>query len=58
VVSTEDTTEIWEDLREETTEKVRGRGNRSGRADSPITDEAEVEKSFWLSHQKKIIIII
>jgi hypothetical protein len=30
-------------------EKVRGRANRQVRADSPMADEAEVEKSFWLS---------
>ena len=30
-------------------EKVRGNKNRSARADSPMTDDAEVEKSFWLS---------
>jgi hypothetical protein len=44
VVSTEDTTEIWE-----TVEKVRGRVNTSGRTDSSMTDETEVEMSFWLS---------
>ena len=30
-------------------EKVRGRANRQVREDSPMSDEAEVEKSFWLS---------
>jgi hypothetical protein len=30
-------------------EKVRGNKNRSARADSPMTDDTEVEKSFWLS---------
>ena len=30
-------------------EKVKGRANRQVRADSPRVDEAEVEKSFWLS---------
>jgi hypothetical protein len=49
VVSTEDTDEIWGTAKEEAMEKVRGRANRQVRADSPITDEAEVEKSFWLS---------
>jgi hypothetical protein len=28
-------------------EKVRGRANRPVRADSPMVDESEVEKSFW-----------
>jgi hypothetical protein len=41
--------EIWEEAKEETMEKVRGRENRPARADSPMTDEAEVEKSFWLN---------
>ena len=35
--------------RETVIEKVRGWMNRSGRADSPMVDEAEVEKSFWLN---------
>jgi hypothetical protein len=30
-------------------EKVRGRVNRQVRADSPMTDEAEVEKSLWIN---------
>jgi hypothetical protein len=30
-------------------EKVRGRANRPTRADSPMADEAEVEKSFWFN---------
>jgi hypothetical protein len=30
-------------------EKVRGRANRPARVDSPIADEAEVKRSFWLS---------
>jgi hypothetical protein len=48
VVSTEDTDEIWEAAKEEATEKVRRRANKSARADSPMADEAEVEKSYWL----------
>ena len=48
-VSTEDTDEIWEAVKEEAIEKVTGRANRSARADSPMADEAEVGKSFWLS---------
>jgi hypothetical protein len=28
---------------------VRGKENRSARADSPMPDETEVEKSFWFS---------
>ena len=46
VVSTEDTTEIWEKTRETAIEKVSGRENRSARADSSMVDEEEVEKSF------------
>ena len=38
VVSTEDTVEIWEAAREVAIEKVRGRANRSTRADSPRVD--------------------
>jgi hypothetical protein len=49
VVSTEDTDKIWKESREESMEKVKGRANRQVRADSPRVDEAEVEKSFWLS---------
>ncbi len=49
VVSTEDTAEIWETVRKEATEKIRGNKNRSARADSPMAHEAEVEESFWLS---------
>ena len=49
VVSDEDTNEIWETVKKETIEKVRGNKNGSGRADSPMTGEKEVEKSFWIS---------
>jgi hypothetical protein len=49
VVSTEDKDEIWETAKEEAMEKVNGRANRPARADSPMPDEAEVEKSFWFS---------
>ena len=49
VVSTEDTDEIWEAAKEEAMEKAKGKANRRARADSPMVDEAEVEKSFWLS---------
>ena len=51
VVSDEDTNEIWETVKKEVIEKVRGNKGRSGRADSPMVDEEEVEKLFWLSHQ-------
>ncbi len=40
--------EIWEETKEEVTERVRGRVNRSVREDSPMADETEVQKSFWL----------
>ncbi len=46
MVSTEDTGEIWESVKEEAMEKVRGRTTVSVRADLPMTDEVEVEKSF------------
>ena len=49
VVSTEDTKKIWKAAKEEAMEKVKGRANRRVRADSPMVDETEVEKSFWLS---------
>ena len=48
MVSTEDTSEIWETVREEAIEKVRGNKNRSVRVDSPMVDEVEVQKSFCL----------
>ena len=34
--------EIWETLKKETMEKVRGNKNRSARAESPMTDEEEI----------------
>jgi len=46
VVSTEDTVEIWETVKEEAMEKAKGKAIRQTRADSPRIDEAEVEKSF------------
>ncbi len=49
VVSTEDTDEIWDASKEEAMEKTKGRETRRARADSPMVDETEVEKSFWLS---------
>jgi hypothetical protein len=66
VVSTEDTDEIWKTAKEEAMEEVKGRANRLVGADSPMVEEAEVEKSFWLSRTdgwvinrktKKIIMI-
>ena len=49
VVSAEDTAEIWEAVKEDTIEKVRGNKNRATGADSPMVDEKKVETSFWLS---------
>ena len=49
VVSTEDTDEIWKAAKEESMEKVKERANRRVRTDALMVDEAEVEKSFWLS---------
>ena len=46
LVSVEDTVEIWETVKEDTIEKVRGNKNRSTRADSAMVDDKEVEKSF------------
>ena len=40
---------IWESVKKEAIERVRGNKNRSARADSTRIDEPEVEKSFWLS---------
>ncbi len=45
MVSTEDTGEIWESVKEEVMEKVRGRTTGSVRTDLPMTDEVEVERS-------------
>jgi hypothetical protein len=53
VVSTEDTDEIWKTAKEEVMEKVKGRANRQVRADSPMVDEVEVEKSFRLPQQAR-----
>jgi hypothetical protein len=47
--STEDTDEIWKVVKEEVMEKVKGRANSLSRTDSPMVEEVEVEKSFWLS---------
>ena len=46
VVSTEDTEETWKTAKEEAMNKAKGRANRRVRADSPMADEEEVEKSF------------
>jgi hypothetical protein len=48
VVSAEDTAEIWEAAKKETIEKVRGNKNRSARAESPMVDKEEEERSFHL----------
>ncbi len=57
VVSTEDTDEIWKTAKEEgegqrkgeqAMEKVKGRTNRLVGTESPMVEEPEVEKSFWL----------
>ena len=45
VVSDEDTTEIWESVKEMTIEKVRRNKNRSSGGDSILIDVEEVEKS-------------
>ena len=49
VISTEDTPDIWEAAKGEALEKARRKASRQASADSPRLDEAEVEKSFWLS---------
>jgi hypothetical protein len=54
VVSDEDTAEICEAANKEAIEKVRALGQirigqQGQRADSPMTDQEVVEKSFWLS---------
>ena len=45
VISDEDTTEIWETVKEVAIEKVRRNKNRSSGGDSILIDEEEVEKS-------------
>ena len=66
VISDEDTVEIWESMKEVVMEEVRRNKNRSSGGDSILIDEAEVEKSFWLSRpdgwvvnmkMKKIILL-
>jgi hypothetical protein len=57
VLSTEDTEEIWETVKEEAMEKVKGRETRRARADSPMVAETEVEKSFWLNRSDGWVII-
>ncbi len=49
VISDEDTTVIWETVKEVVTEKVRRNKNRTSGGDSILIDEEEVEKSFWIS---------
>ena len=46
VVSDEDTTEIWEDGKEVTIEKVKRNKDRTSGGDSTVIDVGEVEKSF------------
>jgi hypothetical protein len=46
VISDEDTTEIWESVKEVAMEKVRRNKNRTSGGDSILIDEEEVEKSF------------
>ena len=66
VVSDEDTTEIWESVKEEVIEKVRRNKDRTSGGDSTVIDVGEVEKSFCLSRpddwvvnrkMKKIILL-
>ena len=49
VVSDEDITEIWEVVKEDTLDMVRGNKNRTTGADSPVVVEKEVEKSLWVN---------
>ena len=50
VVSVEDTTEIWESVKEEVIKKFRENKNRTTGTESPMVDEKEVDKSFrWKS---------
>ena len=48
VVSDEDTTEIWEVVKEEVIEKARRNKNRASGGNLLLIDEEEVEKSFCL----------
>jgi hypothetical protein len=57
VVSTEDTDEIWKAAKEEAMKKVKGRrANRLVGTDSPMVQEEEVEKSFWLNRSDDWVI--
>ena len=58
VVSTEDTVEIWEVVREEMVKKVREGARGSKGTDSPMTDETETEKSFWLRRSDGWVILV
>ena len=49
VVSDEDTTEIWETVKEVVIEKVRRNKDRTSGGDSTVIDVGEVEKPFWIS---------
>ena len=46
VISDEDTTEIWGDVKEVVIEKVRRNKNRTSGGDSTVIDVGEVERSF------------
>ena len=49
VVSDEDTSDIWESVKEAVIEKVRRNKNRTLGGDLILIDEEEVEKSFGLN---------
>ena len=66
VVSDEDTSEIWETVKEVVIEKVGRNKDRTSGGYSTVIDVVEVEKSFWLSRpdgwvvnrkMKKIILL-
>ena len=46
VVSVEDTTEIWETVKEGAMEKIRRTKDRTSGGNPTVIDEGEVEKSF------------
>ena len=48
VVSVEDTTEIWETVKEGAMEKIRRTKDRTSGGNPNAIDEGEVEKSIWL----------
>ena len=49
MVSDEDIADIWEAAKQEAIDKVRGTKSSAAGAESPMIDDEEVEKPFWMS---------